>query len=103
MKHQLFALLLLVSMMTFAQGPLNAAARDVMVKGQVLEQDTNYPLEYATVSFTNTEGEIVTGGITDTKGNYSIPVKAGVYIVKFEFISYAVSYTHLTLPTNREV
>ncbi|MFT5102940.1 MAG: hypothetical protein ACI86C_000588 [Candidatus Latescibacterota bacterium] len=88
MKHQLFALLILVSMMTFAQAPLNAAARDVMVKGQVLEQETNYALEYATVSFTNPQGKIVTGGITDTKGNYSIRVPAGMYTVKFEFISY---------------
>ena len=88
MKFQLSTLLLLLTVVTIAQGPSSAGARDIIVKGQVLEEGTNYPLEYATVSFTNPQGKIVTGGITDTKGNYSIAVPAGMYSVKFEFISY---------------
>ncbi len=56
--------------------------------GKVLEQGTNYPLEYATVSFIDASGNTVTGGITDLDGNFSIEVPAGIYTVKYEFISY---------------
>ncbi|HLV14673.1 MAG TPA: TonB-dependent receptor, partial [Xanthomarina sp.] len=62
--------------------------KQVTIKGTVMEEGTNFPLEYATVSFTNSKGEIVTGGITNPDGHYSIDVPAGVYTVKFEFISY---------------
>ncbi len=34
------------------------------------------------------QGKVVTGGITDTEGKFSIDVPEGVYTVKFEFISY---------------
>lgn len=61
---------------------------DVTVTGKVLEADTNVPLEYATVSFTDSDGKIVTGGITNPSGVYSIEVPKGVYTVKFEFISF---------------
>ena len=88
MKFQLLTLVLLSSMFTFAQGPSNTGTRDIIVQGQVLEEGTNYPLEYATVSFTNPQGKIVTGGITDTEGSYRIAVPRGMYSVKFEFISY---------------
>ena len=36
-------------------------------------------MEYATVSFINTQGITVTGGITDIDGNYSIDVPVGKY------------------------
>ena len=78
----LLSLLLIIS--TFAV----SAQRQVTVKGNILEEGTNYPLEYATVSFIDNDGKIVTGGITDTDGNYNIKVPAGVYTVKYEFISY---------------
>lgn len=65
-----------------------AQNNDVTVTGKVLEADTKVPLEYATVSFTDADGKIVTGGITDPNGKYAIEVPKGVYTVKFEFISF---------------
>ena len=49
---------------------------------------SNIPLEYATVSFTNAQGKVANGGITDTNGMYSLKVPPGIYTVKYEFISY---------------
>ena len=66
----------------------NPEKKEVNVKGLILEEGTDYPLEYSTVSFINKQGKTVTGGITDTEGKYSIDVPAGVYTVKYEFISY---------------
>jgi hypothetical protein len=64
------------------------AQNTTIAKGKVLEQGTNYPLEYATVSFIDAFGKTVTGGITDLDGNFSIEIPVGTYSVKYEFISY---------------
>ncbi|MDC8000547.1 TonB-dependent receptor [Aequorivita todarodis] len=85
MKIILAILSLFATTLTLAQNP---EKKQITVKGTILEEGTNYPLEYSTVSFINKQGKIVTGGITDTEGNFSIEVPAGVYTVKYEFISY---------------
>ena len=85
MKFLLSLLLLLSTVALFAQRP---ETKQITVKGKILEEGTNFPLDYATVSFTDTTGKIVTGGITDTEGHYNIKVPAGIYTVKYEFISY---------------
>ncbi len=83
----LFSLLIILisTVGLFAQ---QTEKKQVTVKGKILEEGTNFPLEYTTVSFTDSNGKIVTGGITDTEGNYNIKVPAGIYTVKYEFISY---------------
>ncbi len=77
--------LLFFSTSLFAQHP---EKKQVTIKGTILEEGSNYPMEYATVSFIDSQGKIVTGGITDTEGHYSIKVPVGLYTVKFEFISF---------------
>ncbi len=85
MKYILSLLFLFATTIILAQHP---EKKQVTVKGTILEDGTNYPLEYSTVSFINAQGKTITGGITDTEGNYSIEVPTGVYTVKYEFISY---------------
>lgn len=82
----LFSFLLLLSTITLVAQ--QSEKKQITVKGKILEEGTNYPLEYATVSFTDSSGKIVTGGITDTEGFYNIKVPAGFYTVRYEFISY---------------
>lgn len=77
----LFSILLLLSGATLF-------AQQITVSGKVLEKGSDFPLEYATVSFIDSQGKTVTGGITDMDGNYRIPVRAGVYTVRYEFISF---------------
>lgn len=83
MKYLFFLLFILTS-------NINAfAQRDVTVKGKVVEQGTNYPLEYATVTFKTTDNaKIITGGITDLDGNFSIDIPTGTYNIAVEYISY---------------
>ena len=85
MKNILFALSLMIGIGSWSQ---NGGTTEVTITGKVLEEGSNYPLEYATVAFSDTNGNIISGGITDANGNYSIEIKAGVYNVQFEFISY---------------
>ena len=87
MKNLITLLLLSFSLITVAQRP-GGDRPDVVITGTVIEAETNIPLEYATVSFATADGKVVTGGITDPSGKYSIELPAGVYDVKFEFISF---------------
>ncbi len=69
-------------MATFAQ-------KEVKVEGKVVEEGSNYPLEYATITFkTVADNKVVTGGITDQNGQFSIPVPVGTYNIAVEYISY---------------
>jgi outer membrane receptor protein involved in Fe transport len=75
---------------TKAQGPQSGQLqKDVTITGNVIDEETKEPLEYATiVFFGKKENKIVTGGITDIKGNFSIPVPTGMYDVRIEYIGF---------------
>jgi len=88
MKKFLFVLPLFVlytiqaQQRNFPTGPIN-------IKGIILDQDTNTPLEYATLSFFNPRlQKVVTGGITDGNGQFNIEIDAGVYDISIEYISF---------------
>lgn len=85
MKIFLYLLFTFATAFTFAQHP---EKKQFTIKGTILEEGTDYPLEYATVSFIDRQGKVVTGGITDIEGNFKIEVPRGIYTVKYEFISY---------------
>jgi hypothetical protein len=102
MKQIFIALLLVATTQVFAQGP---QLKTVTVKGAVLEEGVNAPLEYATISFLSLENQVITGGITDIDGKYSIEVPAGEYNIQFDFISFKSNtlanqklFTDTTLP-----
>jgi len=63
--------------------------KEVRISGKIIDKDTKQPLEYATVAFINKrQNKIVTGGITDVRGNFSIPVPTGMYDITIEYISF---------------
>lgn len=83
---KLFLLSLLSYILTIS---LVFAQEQVKVEGTVLEEGTNIPLEYATITFkTVSDNSIVTGGITDPNGKFSIEVPVGSYNISVEYISY---------------
>jgi len=85
MRILFFALVSALTLQTFAQNNRN---QDITVKGLVVEEGTNVPLEYATISFLDTNNQVVTGGITGIDGTYNITVPSGIYNIQFDFISY---------------
>ncbi|WOD43433.1 TonB-dependent receptor domain-containing protein [Hwangdonia lutea] len=67
----------------------SSVSKEVLITGKVIDKETQDPLEYATIAFfSKKKNEIVTGGITDINGNFSIPVKTGVYDISIEYIAY---------------
>lgn len=87
-------LCLLVTLLTIGQWSLaqRAGARGsdqkFTVSGQIIDKDSNEPLEYATVVLLNPEGSVVEGTITDLDGKYSLEIQRGVYTIRYEYISY---------------
>ncbi|MGF1555411.1 TonB-dependent receptor domain-containing protein [Paucihalobacter sp.] len=68
---------------------LVSAQKEVKISGKVLEEGTNYPLEYATISFFSIkENKIITGGITNMDGVFEVMVPIDTYNIKVEYISY---------------
>lgn len=66
-----------------------ALTAQVTIKGKVLEQNSNQPLEFATVILTNpATKQIIAGETTDQNGEYTIKTKQGTYDIKVEFIGF---------------
>ena len=85
MKKLTLIIACIFSLSMFAQKPQGAS---VSISGKVIETNTKQPLEYATIVLTNLKTKNISGGITDTKGNFNISVPKGDYTVKAEFIGF---------------
>jgi len=77
---------------TYAQRPQGREGQKpnpIRITGIVLDQETNQPLEYATLvlqSFRNPDR--VTGGITDATGKFDVETLPGKYNVRIEYITF---------------
>ncbi|MCG9792821.1 TonB-dependent receptor domain-containing protein [Flavobacterium algicola] len=92
MKYILNSVLSLLFLFTYnsitaQQGP--PASVKIRITGKIIEKTTKQPLEYATVTFKNPiNPKAITGGITDSKGDFSIDITPGTYNITMEFISF---------------
>ena len=63
----------------------------IKITGIIIDKTSKLPLEYATISFTNSKNaKTLAGGITDAKGAFNIEIVPGIYDVKIEFISFKI-------------
>lgn len=87
MKKSIF--LFILSIFTLSLSASNTDPLEkIMLMGKVIDNDTKQPLEYATIVIKSLDGKIITGGITNEKGEFSIQVTKGVYDISIEFISF---------------
>ncbi|WP_303075888.1 TonB-dependent receptor [Capnocytophaga sp.] len=61
--------------------------QEYSLSGKVFESDTKAPLEYATISL-EINGKIVSGGVTNEKGEFEIKAPKGNYHLKVQFFSF---------------
>lgn len=86
---------------TFGQQHKKTASQ-ITVSGTVIDFDTKAPLEYATIVIKPEKGTLLSGGITDAKGNFDIKVNKGNYTVSIEYISFKTkTFTHQELVKNK--
>ncbi|KZE77481.1 TonB-dependent receptor [Myroides marinus] len=87
-------LLMLLTLM-FGITALAQNSKKSIVSGTVVETATNLPLEYASIFAQNeNNANIVSGGMTDSKGHYSFEVPNGSYYIKIEFLGYKTIELH---------
>ncbi len=70
---------------------INAQQRDSQtfeISGKIIDDESKEPLEYATVVLTSLKSKKVTGGMTDSKGDFNFEVNEGMYDISIEFISF---------------
>ena len=96
----LFFALLTLNML----GSNNITIERVSIFGKVIDSDTKQPLEYATIIVKSLQGKIITGGITDTNGNFEVQIAKGTYIVSIEFISFKTkTFNNFEISGNKDL
>lgn len=92
MKKLLFLATFLFTIISNAQRPQGRGGQrpnPVKITGIVLDQETNEPLEYATLVLQSVRNpDRITGGITDVTGKFSVETFPGRYNVRVEYLSY---------------
>lgn len=88
MKSRFLCTLLLLFAFTtviFAQSSGNT----LTIKGKVIDDQTNVPLSYSTISlYSQTDKKLITGTITDDAGAFVLEAQAGAYFIRIEFLAY---------------
>lgn len=75
------------------RGSRPGGARTIQIKGQVFDEDSGMPLEYATVSFySKRDSSLTGGGLTDELGEFKIETRAGRLYGLIEFLGYSPYY-----------
>nr|MBX2877862.1 TonB-dependent receptor family protein [Saprospiraceae bacterium] len=72
-----------------ANGGADPEDQRTKIVGKVMDAAAGEPLEFAAVSlFAKKDSALVTGGVTNEKGEFALDAQAGIYFVKIEFISF---------------
>ena len=82
----------------------NEAGKPI-IKGKVVDQVGQGPLEYATLTlYSQSDSSMVTGGITNAEGEFKIETATGKYFAKIEFLSYETRFiNNITLDEHNKM
>lgn len=90
---KIFLLLLTITITTIHSqrpgGNQGQRPSPISITGKVIDQETNTPLEYATLVLQSVRNpEKVTGGITDINGVFNVETPPGRFNIRVEYLSY---------------
>ena len=89
---QLFKTILSILAIVFATVTTMAttAPRSHSVTGIIIDSRSGHPIEFATIAiYTEPGHSLVSGGITDTEGRFSLKINEGTYKLEIAFMGYA--------------
>ncbi len=92
----------LLSLSLFGQRPGGAGhgqrqAPAIKIKGQIIDQDSNTGLEFATISlFSKQDSSLVTGGLSEVGGLFEVSASPRPMYAVIEYISYAPQTVDIT-------
>jgi outer membrane receptor for ferrienterochelin and colicins len=87
--HKLLIILVLVLISNLNYSQQRPEIAKIRITGKVIEKISKQPLEYATIKLTNPKfPKAISGGITNSKGEFDVDARPGTYDIKIEFISF---------------
>ena len=88
-KRLIAAIIALTFNLNYSQYNNYSQPKEFIISGIVSSLDNDELLEYATITLLNTENnDVITGGISDNFGKFSISTKPGKYNILIEYISF---------------
>lgn len=97
-KTVLIYILLLLSCTYLAAQPLSVNGDQTVIIGTVMDESTNKPLDYSSVSlYSEGAAELINGSITGEDGKFKFQVAPGNYVLKIQFISYTTKVINLNI------
>ena len=82
-------LLIFITKLSFSQSYNYNQVKEFIVSGIISSLESEEVIGYATITLLNPDdNSVITGGISDNSGNFSIPARAGKYNILIEFISF---------------
>jgi len=73
--------------------PFAGLAQTYTLTGKVVDEAQNFPLEYASVAAKTVDNEkVINGGVTNSKGEFSLELEKGSYNLEIEYISFGVKH-----------
>ncbi|MBU2018181.1 MAG: TonB-dependent receptor [Bacteroidetes bacterium] len=105
MKKYILLLLIFVPFLGISQlSPGAKGVKSITLTGQVLDSSSLQKLEFVSVVLLNVEdSSIVTGGLTDSSGNFSIgPLAPQAYLLRLSFIGYNTKWLNLGFVSDDE-
>ncbi|HPH18283.1 MAG TPA: carboxypeptidase-like regulatory domain-containing protein, partial [Haliscomenobacter sp.] len=90
MKHPLTKVILAcILSLLFLQNGFGQNTKLANIKGKIIESQSKAPLAYAAIRILkNSDSTLVTGGISDEKGQFSLEAPYGDYYAMVEFLGY---------------
>lgn len=96
--------LLMIFLIIYSISIHSQLSKKVSVIGKVIENKSKLPLEYATVTLTNTQNsKQIFGGITNSNGEFTVDANIGVYNIKIEYVlfkTFIISQKEISQNTN---
>jgi hypothetical protein len=88
-KLILFLNIFFTTIYLFSQSNNYNQTKEFIISGVISDLESEELLEYATITLLDpNDNNVITGGITDNLGRFSIPAQAGKYNILIEFISF---------------
>ena len=101
MKQLLLLCVVLFSFTAFSQPNTNDNIKNGSVSGRVMDATLNEPMPYVNVIIKDQNKKVITGGITDTEGNFFISkIPEGVVTIDITYIGYKTITQNETIGKN---
>ncbi|HMP31113.1 MAG TPA: hypothetical protein PKD85_16020, partial [Saprospiraceae bacterium] len=96
--------LTLVTFLFFLQNTIIYGQKSIILKGKLIEQTTNQPVEFATISiFSKEDNSLITGGLSELEGIFEFEIKNMPSYALIEFLSYTSKRVDLDIKSDTRI